>query len=207
MAMSKMMVASLWIVASLAGLAVAVVGGWVLYMRSIDQPSYELVVKVGNIEVRDYGPMTVAEVTRQGDRDSAVRAGFRPLARYIFAKDRPGDKIAMTAPVTQQPAEGSADDTVWKVQFIMPEGMAQDTLPKPADADVRLLTIDPTRRAAIRFSGRADDALMQANETRLRDWLNDKGYSTSGPAIYAYYDDPFTPGMFRRNEVLFEVQR
>ena len=205
--MSKMMVASLWVVASLAGLAVAVVGGWVLYMRSIDQPSYELVARDGNIEVRDYGPMTVAEVTRQGDRDSAVRAGFRPLARYIFAKDRPGDKIAMTAPVTQQPAEGPADDAVWKVQFIMPEGMDPDTLPKPADADVRLLTIDATRRAAIRFSGRADDALMQANETRLRNWLKDKGYSVTGPAIYAYYDDPFTPGMFRRNEVLFEVQR
>lgn len=205
--MSKMMVASLWVVASLAGLAVAVVGGWVLYMRSIDQPSYELVARDGNIEVRDYGPMTVAEVTRQGDRDSAVRAGFRPLARYIFAKDRPGDKIAMTAPVTQQPAEGPADDAVWKVQFIMPEGMDPDTLPKPADADVRLLTIDATRRAAIRFSGRADDALMQANETRLRNWLKDKGYSVTGPAIYAYYDDPFTPGMFRRNEVLFEVQQ
>jgi hypothetical protein len=207
MAMSRMMVASLWIVASLAGLAVAVVGGWVLYMRSIDQPSYELVVKEGTIEVRDYGPMTVAEVTRQGDRDSAVRAGFRPLARYIFAKDRPGDKIAMTAPVTQQPSGGSAEGTVWKVQFIMPEGMDPDTLPKPADADVRLLKVDATRRAAIRFSGRADDALMQANEDRLRNWLNDKGYSTVGPATYAYYDDPFTPGMFRRNEVLFEVQR
>jgi hypothetical protein len=166
MAMSKMMITSLWIVASLAGLAIAVVGGWVLYMRSIDQPPYELVAKDGNIEVRDYGRMTVAEVTRRGDRDSAVRAGFSPLARYIFARDRPGEKIAMTAPVTQQPAQDAAGDTVWKVHFIMPEGMDPDTLPKPADAEVRLLTIDPTRRAAIRFSGRADDALMQANETR-----------------------------------------
>ena len=201
------MVASLWIVASLAGLAVAVVGGWVLYMRSIDQPPYELVAKDDNIEVRDYGAMTVAEVTRQGDRDSAVRTGFRPLARYIFAKDRPGDKIAMTAPVTQQPSGNEAGDNIWKVQFIMPEGTNPETLPKPADADVRLLTIDATRRAAIRFSGRADDALMQVKESRLRDWLNEKGYSITGPAIYAYYDDPFTPGMFRRNEVLFEVNR
>ena len=79
--------------------------------------------------------------------------------------------------------------------------------PETGEADVRLLTIGPTRRAAIRFSGRADDALMQVNETRLRDWLNEKGYATTGPAIYAYYDDPLTPGMFRRNEVLFEVER
>ena len=171
------MVASVWIVASLAGLAITVVGGWVLYMRSIDQPAYELVAKDDSIEVRDYGRMTVAEVTRRGDRDSAVRAGFRPLARYIFAKDRPGEKIAMTAPVTQQPASHAADRTVWKVQFIMPEGMDPGSLPKPADADVHLLTIAPTRRAAIRFSGHADDALMRFNETRLQTWLDEKGYT------------------------------
>jgi hypothetical protein len=207
MAMSKMMIASVWIVVSLAGLGIAVVGGWVLYMRSIDQPPYELVAKDGNIEVRDYGRMTVAEVTRRGDRDSAVRAGFRPLARYIFARDRAGEKIAMTAPVTQQPAQDAAGGDTWKVHFIMPEGMNPDTLPKPVDAEVRLLTLDATRRAAIRFSGRADDALMQANETDLRAWLDEKGYTAIGPAIYAYYDDPFTPGMFRRNEVLFELER
>ena len=31
--------------------------------------------------------------------------GFGPLADYIFAKDRAGEKIAMTAPVTQAPRE------------------------------------------------------------------------------------------------------
>jgi hypothetical protein len=181
-------------------------------MRSIDQPSYELVVKDGNIEVRDYGAMTVAEVTRRGDRDSAVRAGFRPLARYIFAKDRPGEKIAMTAPVTQQlekmpdANEGGGDQT-WKVHFIMPEGKEPGTLPKPSDEDVRLLRIEAKRHAAIRFSGRADDRLIKANESRLRSWLDEHGYTVVGPAVYAYYDDPFTPGMFRRNEVLLEVQR
>jgi hypothetical protein len=206
------MIMATWVTAGFAALAIAAVAGWVLYMRSIDQPSYDLVVKHGNIEVRDYGAMTVAEVTRRGDRDSAVRAGFRPLARYIFAKDRPGEKIAMTAPVTQQvermpdPNEGSGDQT-WKVHFIMPEGKEPGTLPKPSDEDVRLLRIEAKRHAAIRFSGRADDRLIKANESRLRSWLDEYGYTAVGPAVYAYYDDPFTPGMFRRNEVLFEVQR
>ena len=48
---------------------------------------------------------------------------------------------------------------------------------------------------------------MRFNETRLQTWLDEKGYTAAGPAIYAYYDDPFTPWMFRRNEVLFEVKR
>jgi hypothetical protein len=206
------MITATWVTAGFAALVIAAAAGWVLYMRSIDQPSYELVVKDGNIEVRDYGAMTVAEVTRRGDRDSAVRAGFRPLARYIFAKDRPGEKIAMTAPVTQQlekmpdANEGGGDQT-WKVHFIMPEGKEPGTLPKPSDEDVRLLRIEAKRHAAIRFSGRADDRLIKANESRLRSWLDEHGYTVVGPAVYAYYDDPFTPGMFRRNEVLLEVQR
>jgi hypothetical protein len=206
------MIIATWVTAGFAALAIAAVAGWLLYMRSIDQPAYELVVKDGNIEVRDYGPMTVAEVTRRGDRDNAVREGFRPLARYIFAKDRPGEKIAMTAPVTQQlervpeTNEGGSGQT-WKVHFIMPEGKEVGTLPKPSDEDVRLLRIDAMRRVAIRFSGRADDSLIAANETRLRSWLDQHGYTAFGPAVYAYYDDPFTPGMFRRNEVLFEIQR
>jgi hypothetical protein len=41
----------------------------------------------------------------------------------------------------------------------------------------------------------------------LQAWLDENGYTATGPAIYAYYDDPFTPGMFRRNEVLFELER
>jgi hypothetical protein len=67
----------------------ALVGGWVAFMRSIDQPPYTLVASDGDIQIRDYGAMTVAEVTTTGNRDGAVRAGFRPLAGYIFAK-RPG---------------------------------------------------------------------------------------------------------------------
>jgi effector-binding domain-containing protein len=93
------------------------------------------------------------------------------------------------------------------VHFIMPEGKEPGTLPKPSDEDVRLLRIEAKRHAAIRFSGRADDRLIKANESRLRSWLDEYGYTAVGPAVYAYYDDPFTPGMFRRNEVLFEVQR
>jgi hypothetical protein len=95
-----------WTVLALSLAGVVLVGGWVAYMRSIDQPAFTLVASDGDIQVRDYGTMTVAEVTTTGNRDGAVRAGFRPLAGYIFARDRQGDKIAMTAPVTQQRLSG-----------------------------------------------------------------------------------------------------
>ena len=194
-----------WGLTGLGVAAVALVGGWVLYMRSIDQPAFQLVRKDGSIEVRDYGALTIAEVTRRGDREGAVRAGFGPLARYIFAKDRQGEKIAMTAPVTQQKTADA--NTTWRVHFIMPEGKGIGSLPQPATEDVRLLTLPPSRRAVIRFSGRANDQLIKSNEQRLLTWLEAQGYTTDGPAVYAYYDDPLTPGLFRRNEVMYQVKR
>jgi hypothetical protein len=70
-----------------------------------------------------------------------VRSGFGPLARNIFAKERSGEKIVMTAPVTQQ--------------FIMPSVFELDRLPKPSDTDVQLPELPPAHRAAIRFRSRA----------------------------------------------------
>ncbi len=203
--MSRIFSITAWGLTGLGVVAVAIVGGWVLYMRSIDQPAFEIVRKDGSIEIRDYGALTVAEVTRSGDREGAVRAGFGPLARYIFAKDRQGEKIAMTAPVTQQ--RGADADTTWLVHFIMPQGKDISSLPQPATEDVRLLMLPPTRRAVIRFSGRANDQMIKSNEKRLLTWLQAQGYTTNGPAVYAYYDDPLTPGVFRRNEVMYQVKR
>jgi hypothetical protein len=107
----------------------------------------------------------------------------------------------MTAPVIQTP---SADGT-WLVRFIMPEKYTLETLPRAGSDDVRLLQAPPTRRAAIRFSGVATDASIAANEKTLREWLAARNIVVVGVPTYAYYNDPFTPGPLRRNEVLFDV--
>ena len=90
----------------LAALLIAFDATWVIYMRNIEQSAYNVVRKDGDIEIRDYGAMIVAEITRSGDHSNAVSAGFRPLAHYIFAEERQGEKISMTAPVTQQQMGG-----------------------------------------------------------------------------------------------------
>lgn len=188
----------------LALLVVAVVAGlvifWFVQTRNVEVASYSVELAEGPVEIRDYPALTVAEVTRAGSRDQAVRAGFGPLARYIFASDRPGDKIAMTAPVTQQQGEGA-----WTIQFVMPSGYTLQSLPKPAGADVRLRSLPPVRRAAIRFSGWWSDALFNEKNAALQDWLKTKGLATAGPPIFAYYNDPFTPGFLRRNEILYDL--
>lgn len=182
-------------------LAVAAVAVWVYVVQNVETPAHTVVEAEGPVEIRDYPALIVAEVMRAGARDEGLRAGFRPLARYIFASDREGEKIAMTAPVTQEPegAEG------WAVRFIMPAGKTLADLPEPSAGDVRLREIPAGRRAAIRFSGHARDALMAEKEAELRRWLSARGIEPAGPAVYAYYNDPMTPGFLRRNEVLIPL--
>lgn len=189
----------------LAGLAAIAIGIWIYVMSTIEQPAYASVRQDGAIEIRDYPTLVVAEVTRRGDRQTAVRAGFSPLAGYIFARSREGETVSMTAPVTQTPA--GAEDQSWLIRFVMPAKYTLETLPKAAGEDVRLLDLPAARRAAIRFPGVATDALIGEKEAALRAWLAQRSIAIRGAATYAYYNDPWTPGPLRRNEVLFDVAR
>ena len=110
----------------------------------------------------------------------------------------------MTAPVTQARDNAGNDDT-WVISFIMPAKFTLETLPKPAATDVQLRTVPAARRVAIRFSGVATDVLIAEHEERLRAWLQARDLEPTGVPTYAYYDDPFTPGPLRRNEVLFDL--
>ena len=191
------------ILAAVVGIAIVGYLGYVWYVNDVEQPEYGAVVQDGDFEIRDYPAMVMAEVTRSGDRHDAVSKGFRPLASYIFASEREGEKIAMTAPVTQTPeAEGAK---TWSVRFIMPSEYSLDTLPKPAGADVRLVEAPAQRRAAVRFTGHPTDEAIAEQEARLRTWLQARKLEPSGPPTFAYYNAPFTPSFLRRNEVLFDV--
>ncbi|MEO0746792.1 MAG: heme-binding protein [Pseudomonadota bacterium] len=188
------------IAAAVVVTAAAVVGGARVWAsQDVETPAYQVEAAQGAFEVRQYPAMVAAQVDRQGDRGAAVRAAFSPLAGYIFAKDRPGEKIAMTAPVTQEP-----DDNGWTVSFIMPEGRTLADLPTPA-GDVTLVDIPPRRMAAMSFSGRWTDARFQQHSDQLLAWVTAQGLTTIGDVEFAYYNDPFTPAFMRRNEVMVEI--
>lgn len=210
---------ALMVLGGLVLLGLAAMAVFVFYVQNVETPVYRVVAQEGDFEVRDYPPLVVAEVRRQGPRQEALRAGFGPLARYIFAEERGGERISMTAPVTQQRPErismtapvtaqaltdvAQGDD--WAVRFIMPARFGLEQLPAPAGSDVRLSEVPPRRVAAIRFSGRASDELIASKEEALRAWLAARDLTPTAPAIYAFYNAPFTPGFLRRNEVLIDL--
>jgi hypothetical protein len=205
---------ALIVLGGLAVLGVAAMAIFVFVVQNVETPTYRVIMQDGAFDVRDYPLLVVAEVRRQGPRREALRTGFGPLANYIFAKERAGERISMTSPVTQQPEpiamtvpvtqsrEGSGD---WVVRFTMPARYSLEQLPAPAGADVHLSEIPPRRVAAIRFSGSATDELIAGKESELRAWLAAKGLIPAAMPVYAFYNDPFTPGFLRRNEVLIDL--
>lgn len=193
---------------------------FIFVIQNVEKPDYQVVIQDGDFELRDYPPLVVAEVSGSGDRQQGLSSGFGPLARYIFAKERGGARIAMTAPVQQRAVgvdekiamtapvtQTSADDGDWTVQFIMPAEYGLEDLPAPGNAEVRLEQIPARRVAAVRFSGRTNDQAIAEQQQRLKDWMSARDLEPRGAPIYAYYNDPFTPGPLRRNEVMFEVSR
>lgn len=185
----------------LVGLTLAGGARYLMRERATPEPDFLLVERDGDYEIRDYLPMWVAETVAEGSRRDAIRAGFRTLADYIFARSHEGESLSMTAPVIEQAA--SADH--WSVRFVMPEGETNKTLPRPP-ADVTLRRVEARRLAIKRFSGRPEDYDLDAEEEALRAWLDARGEKIVDAAPeYAFFNSPAMPGPLRRNELWIEI--
>ena len=191
-----------WALASAGGAAALAALLWGPIASQVERARYKTVRRERNIEIRDYTPMIVAEVELSGDREEAIRQGFRTLADYIFGNNTAMRAIAMTAPVTQQ---GDAEN--WQVRFVMPARYTTDTLPKPIDPAVTLKHLEAKRFAAIRFSGNAREAGLRRYAERLDAFLRDNNLRPLSAPAYAFYNPPWTLPFLRRNEVLIEIAR
>lgn len=182
---------------------------------AVEEPAFETLVEDGDFTLRRYPALVVAEVVTTGERSDAISRGFRPLFDYISGANAPGEKIAMTAPVTQETGEEIAmtapvtqeagTDGQWRVHFIMPAGRTLADLPKPTDPRVTLREIPARTVAAVRFSGFATQGSIAEEEAALAAWIAAKGFAPQGAPVYAFYDPPFTLPFFRRNEVMVPV--
>lgn len=168
--------------------------------KGYEMPPYEVEYAAGDREIRSYAPFIVAEVTVAGNRDQAIRRGFRTLANYIFGGNADSEKVAMTVPVTQEP-KGSN----WTVQFMMPADYTLETLPKPESNAIRFFEASPERQVTISFAGRGTTDMLQQKTDELRAFAQERGLTITGNPRYHFYDDPFTLPWNRRNEVSLPV--
>tara|TARA_B100001248_G_C27384800_1_gene459016 strand:+ start:1840 stop:2433 length:594 start_codon:yes stop_codon:yes gene_type:complete len=183
-----------------------VMAAWYLVPKFLETPSYKVSEKDGNIEIRIYESMLLKSVKVSGSQYQSLRQGFRPLVNYISAKGRDGEKISMTAPVMQ--SLGEKEDE-WIVSFSMPSKYNKKNLPESKNKTIYTEKIEPIMTAVIRFAGKTDknSQLIKEKEKVLMEWLKYREFKIISKPKYLFYNDPSTPGLLRRNEVMFIISK
>lgn len=179
-------------------------------VKAAEEPDHTVVLDDGDFQIRDYPALTIAEVTVRAPRNDAGNAGFRKLAGYIFGGNAGKQKFAMTAPVIEARAEGAdakgREREAWTIRFVMPSGSSLASMPKPYDPDVRLYEAPAARYGVLRFSGYAGDDSTGSKTHELEAILERRGLHPAGPALIAQYNPPWTPGFWRRNEIMIPIR-
>lgn len=182
-----------------------------LFSHAIEEPKYEVIRKLDNVELRQYAPYVVAEVVLDATAEDAGNRAFPILAGYIFGKNKGERKFAMTAPVTQTAAPLKLEMTApvtqaavpggMRVQFVLPEGVTLESAPEPLDPRVQLRLVPASQWAAIRYSGTWSQANYDEHLGKLKEALAAAGVATQGQPVLARYNSPMTPWFMRRNEI------
>ena len=201
-----MLVQILWpmgtvLVIALSVLAVVgIVLGWRTSRGAYETAPYELVRSVGEFELRDYPVLTVVETSmpRVGDH---ADGSFSRLFGFITGRNDARQKIAMTTPVFLTEVDSNRT-----MAFVSPSKLNSGQVPRPLDGSVTVRELAAGRFAVLRFRG--GRTLKHESEAlgRLRTWMAAEGLSESSPAVYGYFDPPWTPGLLRRNEVMLRTE-
>lgn len=184
-------------------------------VMATEEAKYSVVKKDSRFEIRDYAPHILAETVVEGDMEEAGSIAFRRLFRYISGDNKSQEKVAMTAPVSQEPRGEKIEMTApvgqqgtqgqWTVSFMMPASYNLATLPQPDDPKISLRPVPPRRMAAVRYSGFWSEKKYLRYREKLESWIQEEGLTIVGDPVWARYNPPFTPWFLRRNEILIPI--
>ena len=166
-----------------------------------EQPAYTVIKKDNEFEIRQYTNFLTATVETEGERDDAIGKGFRILFKYISGENKNKESISMTVPVMHK----STGNNKWNVSFVVPKKFNLQNVPQPDNQNVKIINNQNLKVIVITFSGLFSDANIKEKETKLRNYIREKGLKIEEPAIYAGYNAPWTLWFLKRNEVLFKL--
>ena len=183
---------------------------------AIEEAKYEVIKKDGKFEIRDYATHILAETVVEGNLEDAGSEAFKRLFRYISGANLADDKVAMTAPVSQEPIGEKIKMTApvgqqrvkenWVVSFMMPGSYTLETLPEPEDPKITLRQVPARRIAAVRYSGFWNEKGYLKHKVELESWIHRMGLTIVSNPIWARYNPPFMPWFLRRNEILIPIE-
>lgn len=186
-------------------------------IRLEEQPKYEVVETIDDVEIRHYKPALLARLTVEGEHDRAVDEAFDRLARYIFGENSKqvrmamtvpveqhaeGERMAMTSPVLQKPGGRG-----WTVAFFLSNDLFTSEAPRPDDPAIELIHEPARTVAALRYRGNSSENKREDSRQRLLAALADNPRWRIAEDVYwAQYDAPFTLPFAKRNEALVELE-
>ena len=164
------------------GVMVAIISGLlsagcsVFGVRNEKTPAYtvERTIEAG-IEIRHYGPRLAAETAVSGTESAARSKGFQRLAGYIFGGNTSKASIDMTAPVAQSKSidmtapvsQTRTGNDQFRIRFFMPANYTLETLPRPNDQAIEIVTVPSETIAVLRYSGSTGADAVHASEATL----------------------------------------
>jgi DNA gyrase inhibitor GyrI len=185
-------------------------------IQSEDSPTYSLAESEDAFEIRHYQPYLIAQTEDSGNYDAATKESFYRLFEYISGKNQGQQKIAMTAPVQQQPKAETIKMTapvfqeksgkVWTMAFVLPAQYNAETAPKPTDPKVSIKTVPEKRVAVLRFTGFINEENVAEKKAELMARLKQKQIKTLSEPISAGYNPPWTIPFLRRNEIHVDIE-
>lgn len=165
----------------------------------IEMPSYRMIKKYGDVEIRQYPAMVIAQTQlSQSSVDNNMNNGFRTIAGYIFGGNDQNQKIAMTAPVVMKMSDTAT------MYFMMPKKYSVNQLPKPNSNKVQILEESSRVLAVIRYGGFSSEKKIEKYQKKLAEVISQNNLKTKGPYMYMGYNAPWDV-FNRRNEVAIEV--
>jgi effector-binding domain-containing protein len=190
---------------------------WGFFGSNVERADYIVEKKMKGYEIRKYPARIVAQTKIPGSYSESMSEGFGIIAGYIFGGNTKKESISMTAPVVAStktseniamtaPVVATADGDFHVISFGMPRSYTLETLPKPNDSRVEILTIPEKRYGVMRFSWYRSDAQIKRTQEKLLLALARDGIMVTGNTAYAGYNAPWTPPWMIRNEILVEIK-
>ena len=165
------------------------------------EPSYTLLHKKKNIEIRQYSEYIVAKTTVSLNNGRKLENNmFRTLASYIFGRNQKNQNIPMTAPVTT-----FKDDNAYNMLFYMLNSNNIKDLPSPSGQDITFEKFNLDKCAVIRFSWFVNNRKIIKYKRKLQKFLDNNEYKTTSPFMINRYDSPWKLPFMRRNEILVKI--
>lgn len=152
-------------------------------------------------EIRDYPEMVLVETPTKPERNGRD-GSFGRLFKFITGTNAAGAKIPMTTPVFFR----GTNDTE-RMSFVMPPEMSAGSVPLPSDKMVQVSERPKGTFAVMPIGTKRTRPYLESMVQKLETALEQTDWQSVGSAEFAYYDPPWTPAWFCRNECLIPVAK